>query len=84
MLEDMDEEDREEILNQVPVEEREDIETGLAFPEDSAGMQDDRASYQSVRTGMWEKQSITFVRKRIYPRNSLMFLWSMLRLNLSG
>ena len=37
VLEDMDEDDRAEVLSSVPREEREDIEVGLAFPEDSAG-----------------------------------------------
>ena len=70
--------------NQVPVEEREDIETGLAFPEDSAGRRMQTELVSVGKDWMWEKQSITFVRKRIYPRNPLMFLWSMLRLILSG
>ena len=45
VLEDMDLEDRKEILDQVP-EEEEDIEVGLAYPEDSAGrrMQTDLVS----------------------------------------
>jgi magnesium transporter len=37
VLEDMEEEERAEVLSSVPKEEREDIEVGLAFPEDSAG-----------------------------------------------
>ena len=37
VLEDMEEEERAEVLSSVPREEREDIEVGLAFPEDSAG-----------------------------------------------
>jgi magnesium transporter len=46
VLEDMDLQDRNEILDQVPEEEREDIEIGLAYPEDSAGrrMQTDLVS----------------------------------------
>ena len=46
VLEDMALQDRNEILDQVPEEEREDIEIGLAYPEDSAGrrMQTDLVS----------------------------------------
>ena len=62
VLEDMEEEERAEVLSSVPREEREDIEVGLAFPEDSAGrrMQTDVVS---VGTNWTVGQTIDFLRE---------------------
>jgi len=62
VLEDMDEDDRAEVLSSVPREEREDIEVGLAFPEDSAGrrMQTDVVS---VGTNWTVGQTIDYLRE---------------------
>lgn len=62
VLEDMDEDDRAEVLSSVPKEEREDIEIGLAFPEESAGrrMQTDVVS---VGTNWTVGQTIDFLRE---------------------
>jgi magnesium transporter len=61
VLEDMDELEREEILSEVPDEEREDIQVGLAYPEDSAGrrMQTD---FVSVGLNWTVGQTIDFLR----------------------
>ena len=62
VLEDMDEGDRAEVLSSVPQEEREDIEVGLAFPEESAGrrMQTDVVS---VGTNWTVGQTIDYLRE---------------------
>jgi len=62
VLEDMEEEERAEVLSSVPKEEREDIEFGLAFPEDSAGrrMQTDVVS---VGTNWTVGQTIDYLRE---------------------
>ena len=62
VLEDMEEDERAEVLSSVPREEREDIEVGLAFPEDSAGrrMQTDVVS---VGTNWTVGQTIDFLRE---------------------
>ncbi len=62
VLEDMEEEERAEVLSSVPKEEREDIEIGLAFPEDSAGrrMQTDVVS---VGTNWTVGQTIDYLRE---------------------
>ena len=62
VLEDMDEGERAEVLSSVPKEEREDIEVGLAFPEDSAGrrMQTDVVS---VGTNWTVGQTIDYLRE---------------------
>ena len=62
VLEDMDEDDRAEVLSSVPREEREGIEVGLAFPEDSAGrrMQTDLVS---VGTNWNVGQTIDYLRE---------------------
>lgn len=62
VLEDMEEQERAEVLNSVPREEREDIEVGLAFPEDSAGrrMQTDVVS---VGTNWTVGQTIDYLRE---------------------
>ncbi len=62
VLEDMNEDDRAEVLSSVPREEREDIEVGLAFPEDSAGrrMQTDVVS---VGTNWTVGQTIDYLRE---------------------
>ena len=62
VLEDMDEEERDEILSEVPEEEREDIEAGLAYPEESAGrrMQTD---YVSVGTNWDVGRTIDYLRE---------------------
>jgi magnesium transporter len=62
VLEDMEEEERAEVLSSVPKEEREDIEVGLAFPEDSAGrrMQTDVVA---VGTNWTVGQTIDFLRE---------------------
>ena len=62
VLEDMDEDDRAEVLSSVPREEREDIEVGLAFPEESAGrrMQTDVVS---VGTNWTVGQTIDYLRE---------------------
>lgn len=62
VLEDMNEDDRAEVLSSVPLEEREDIEVGLAFPEDSAGrrMQTDVVS---VGTNWTVGQTIDYLRE---------------------
>ena len=53
--------EREEILSEVPDEEREDIQVGLAYPEDSAGrrMQTD---FVSVGLNWTVGQTIDFLR----------------------
>ena len=62
VLEDMDEGDRAEVLSSVPQEEREDIEVGLGFPEESAGrrMQTDVVS---VGTNWTVGQTIDYLRE---------------------
>jgi magnesium transporter len=62
VLEDMEEGERAEVLSSVPKEEREDIEVGLAFPEDSAGrrMQTDVVS---VGTNWTVGQTIDYLRE---------------------
>ncbi len=62
VLEDMEEDERAEVLSSVPKEEREDIEIGLAFPEDSAGrrMQTDVVS---VGTNWTVGQTIDYLRE---------------------
>ena len=62
VLEDMEEGERAEVLSSVPKEEREDIEIGLAFPEDSAGrrMQTDVVS---VGTNWTVGQTIDYLRE---------------------
>ena len=62
VLEDMDEGDRAEVLSSVPQEEREDIEVGLAFPEESAGrrMQTDVVT---VGTNWTVGQTIDYLRE---------------------
>ena len=62
VLEDMEEGDRAEVLSSVPREERTDIETALAFPEDSAGrrMQTDVVS---VGTNWTVGQTIDYLRE---------------------
>jgi len=62
VLEDMEEGERAEVLSSVPKEEREDIEFGLAFPEDSAGrrMQTDVVS---VGTNWTVGQTIDYLRE---------------------
>ena len=62
VLEDMAEGERAEVLSSVPKEEREDIEVGLAFPEDSAGrrMQTDVVS---VGTNWTVGQTIDYLRE---------------------
>lgn len=62
VLEDMDEGDRAEVLSSVPEEEREDIEVGLAFPEESAGrrMQTDVVT---VGTNWTVGQTIDYLRE---------------------
>ena len=62
VLEDMEENERAEVLSSVPKEEREDIEIGLAFPEDSAGrrMQTDVVS---VGTNWTVGQTIDYLRE---------------------
>jgi len=61
VLEDMDETERAEILCEVPDEEREDIQVGLAYPEDSAGrrMQTD---FVSVGVNWTVGQTIDYLR----------------------
>ena len=62
VLEDMEERERAEVLSSVPREEREDIEVGLAFPEDSAGrrMQTDVVT---VGTNWTVGQTIDYLRE---------------------
>ena len=62
VLEDMDAGDRAEVLSSVPQEEREDIEVGLAFPEESAGrrMQTDVVT---VGTNWTVGQTIDYLRE---------------------
>jgi len=62
VLEDMEAGERAEVLSSVPKEEREDIEVGLAFPEDSAGrrMQTDVVS---VGTNWTVGQTIDYLRE---------------------
>ena len=62
VLEDMDEGERAEVLSSVPQEEREDIEVGLAFPEESAGrrMQTDVVT---VGTNWTVGQTIDYLRE---------------------
>lgn len=62
VLEDMEPGERNEILSEVPVEEREDIQVGLAYPEDSAGrrMQTD---FVAVATNWNVGQTIDYLRE---------------------
>ena len=77
VLEDMDEGDRAEVLSSVPQEEREDIEVGLAFPEESAGrrMQTDVVS---VGTNWTVGQTIDYLREESdLPEEFWIYLWLM-------
>jgi magnesium transporter len=55
-------EERYEVLSKVPEEEREDIETGLAYPEDSAGRRM-QTELVSVATDWTVGQTIDFLRE---------------------
>ena len=61
VLEDMEEDERAEVLSSVPKEEREDIEIGLAFPEDSAGRRD--ANRCGVGWNELDGQTIDYLRE---------------------
>lgn len=62
VLEDMEAEERNEVLSEVPDEEREDIEIGLAYPEDSAGRRM-QTELVSVATDWTVGQTIDFLRE---------------------
>lgn len=62
VLEDMETEERNEVLSKVPEEEREDIEIGLAYPEDSAGRRM-QTELVSVATDWTVGQTIDFLRE---------------------
>lgn len=62
VLEDMEAEERNEVLREVPDEEREDIEIGLAYPEDSAGRRM-QTELVSVATDWTVGQTIDFLRE---------------------
>jgi magnesium transporter len=58
----METEERNEVLSEVPKDEREDIETGLAYPEDSAGRRM-QTELVSVATDWTVGQTIDFLRE---------------------
>ena len=62
VLEDMETEERNEVLSEVPDDEREDIEIGLAYPEDSAGRRM-QTELVSVATDWTVGQTIDFLRE---------------------
>jgi magnesium transporter len=62
VLEDMETAERNEVLSEVPVEEREDIEIGLAYPEDSAGRRM-QTELVSVGTDWTVGRTIDFLRE---------------------
>ena len=62
VLEDMEAEERNEVLSKVSEEDREDIEIGLAYPEDSAGRRM-QTELVSVATDWTVGQTIDFLRE---------------------
>jgi magnesium transporter len=62
VLEDMESGERNEVLSEVPDEEREDIEIGLAYPEDSAGRRM-QTELVSVATDWTVGRTIDFLRE---------------------